>query len=60
MKAPPAKRGRAPLKNDAGPASFKLSKTTPEQETVQQFQTVLAKVDRLPTLAARGLTFWTA
>ena len=49
MKAPPIKRaGRAPLKNDAAPASSKLTKVSAERQLVQRLQYALAELDRLP------------
>ena len=48
MKPPTKRVGRALSKNDAAPASSKLTKVNPERETVQRLQYVLAEIDRLP------------
>ena len=48
MKAPPTKKGRASSKNDAAPASSKLTKISAERQLVQRLQYILAELSRLP------------
>ena len=50
MKAPIKRMGRAPLKNDAAPASSKLSKISSTQDLVERADRFLARINhyRLP------------
>ena len=48
MKAPTKRIGRAPSRDDAAPASSKLTKISAEREIVQRLQYFLAELDRLP------------